>query len=223
MRPSGRQGGHQPVEPDNIQYPPEIVSECGQAELGADLLQATHQKRTLVHPLLDRAKRVFDRLTTAIEDTGPLRQSRLHPVQYRFVLKPGDRAKLATRALRADLAIVACQLVNVVDLLQSTQKRRRIGMNVTQHLNQQVANKMLFCGSQFATGPDAPVTGQSVFVDGLIAMLDKRRIGVRGRPRQRLPPGSGIVTQTVSSTVPRFMLACHALKFARQFVAYKGV
>src|SRR5262249_61822970 len=35
---------------------------CGQAELGANLLQPSHQKRALVHPLLDRAKRVLDGL-----------------------------------------------------------------------------------------------------------------------------------------------------------------
>jgi hypothetical protein len=128
MHLSGRHCGHQVSEPDDIQHPPEIVGERGQTELGADLLQATHQKRTLAHPLLNCAKWVLDRLTTAIEDAGPLRQSRLHPVQYCFVLKPGDCAKLATRALRADLAIIACQLVDVVDLLQPTQKRRRIGM-----------------------------------------------------------------------------------------------
>ena len=49
------------------------------------LLQATHQKRTLIHPLLDRAERVFDGLTAAIKNTGALRQPGLHPVQDRFV------------------------------------------------------------------------------------------------------------------------------------------
>ena len=112
-------------EPDNIEHPPEIVGERGQAELGPDLLQATHQKRPLVHPLFDRAKRMFDRLASAVENTRDASPSRAcHPVQHRFVLKPRYRAKLAARALRADLAIIARQLVDVVDLLQSTQKRR---------------------------------------------------------------------------------------------------
>jgi hypothetical protein len=72
MRSSDRQGDHQPIEPDDIQDPPETESECSQAELGANFLQATHQKRTLIHPLLDRPKRMFDRLTSLIEDTGAL-------------------------------------------------------------------------------------------------------------------------------------------------------
>jgi hypothetical protein len=101
------QGGDQLIKPDDIQDPPEIVSERRQAELGANLLQATHQKRALVHPLLDSSKRVFDSLSTAVKDTGVLRQPGLHPVQHRFVLKPRYRAELATRALPADRAIVA--------------------------------------------------------------------------------------------------------------------
>ena len=44
--------------------------ERGQAELAANLLQPAHQKRALIHPLLDRAKRVFDRLAALVEDVG---------------------------------------------------------------------------------------------------------------------------------------------------------
>ena len=95
LRLSGRHRGHQLGEPNDVEDPPEIIDECGQAEFGADLLQATRQKRTLVHPLLDRAERVFDRLTAAVKDIGALRQSGLHPVQYRFVLKTRYRAKPA--------------------------------------------------------------------------------------------------------------------------------
>src|SRR4051794_31512675 len=42
MSLSGRQGGHQRGEPDEIEPPPEIVGERGQAEFGTNLLQATH-------------------------------------------------------------------------------------------------------------------------------------------------------------------------------------
>jgi hypothetical protein len=73
---SGRQRGHQLGEPDEIEDPPEIVGKRGQAEFGANLLQATHQKRALVHPLLDRAKWVFDCLATPVEDTWALREPR---------------------------------------------------------------------------------------------------------------------------------------------------
>ena len=107
MSLSGRQRGHQLGEPDEIEDPPEIVGERGQAEFGADLLQATHQKRTLVHPLLDRAERVLDRLAAAVEDIRALRQSGLHPVQYRFVLETRYRAKPPAGALRTDRAIIA--------------------------------------------------------------------------------------------------------------------
>src|ERR1017187_8255538 len=122
---SGHQRRHQLGEFDEIEDPPEIVGERGQAELGTDLLQATHQKRTLVHPLLDRAERVFDRLATAVEDIRTLRKSGLHPIQYRFVLKTRNGAKPAARAARTDGAVVARQFVDVVDLVQPTQKRRR--------------------------------------------------------------------------------------------------
>jgi hypothetical protein len=67
---------------------------------------------------------VFDRLATPVEDSGALRQPGLHPVQDRFVLEARYRAKLAARASRTDRAIVARQFVDVVDLLQPTQKRR---------------------------------------------------------------------------------------------------
>src|SRR5260221_10089040 len=95
---SGRQCSHQLGEPDDIEDPPEIVGERGQAEFSANLLQTPHQKRPLVHPLLDRAKWMLDRLATSVEDVRALRQSGLHPVQYRFVLETRYRAKLPTRA-----------------------------------------------------------------------------------------------------------------------------
>ena len=124
MSLSGRQGSHQLRERDEIEDSPEIVGERGQAKFAANLLQATHQKCALVHPLFDRAKRVFDRFATSIENTRALREPRLHSVQDRFVLKSRYRAKLAVGALRTGFAIVACQLVGVVDLLQPAQERR---------------------------------------------------------------------------------------------------
>jgi hypothetical protein len=79
--------GHQLGEPDDIQHPAEIVGERRQAELGPDLLQATHQKRPLVHPLFDRTKRVLNRLTTPTENTRVAGKPDGHPVQNGFVLK----------------------------------------------------------------------------------------------------------------------------------------
>jgi hypothetical protein len=70
---SGPERGHQVRESHDVEDAPEIVGERGQAELGANLLQPSHQKRTLVHPLLNRAKRVFDRLAALVENVWPLR------------------------------------------------------------------------------------------------------------------------------------------------------
>jgi hypothetical protein len=67
FRPGARQST---LAADDIEDAPEIVGERGQAELAANLLQPSHQKRTLVHPLLDRTKRVFDGLAALIEDRG---------------------------------------------------------------------------------------------------------------------------------------------------------
>jgi hypothetical protein len=68
----GLERGNQLWEPHDVEDAPEIVGERGQAELGAHLLQPSHQKRTLVHPLLDCAKRVFDRVVALVEDAGTL-------------------------------------------------------------------------------------------------------------------------------------------------------
>jgi hypothetical protein len=98
LKVSRRHCGHQLGEPDNIEDAPEIIGKRGQAEFGTDLLQAAHQKRLLVHPLLDRAERVFDCLAAAVEDIWAFRQSGLHAVQHGFVLETRYRAKPTTRA-----------------------------------------------------------------------------------------------------------------------------
>src|SRR5580692_1121119 len=124
----GRERGDQLWQLHDIEDTPEIVGECGQAELAANLLQPAHQKRTLVHPLLDRAERVFDGLAALIEDVGAPGYAGLHSVQYRLVLETGHGAESIARALRADRAVSAGLAVAVIDLLQATHKRRRIGM-----------------------------------------------------------------------------------------------
>src|SRR6202008_5181018 len=83
---------------------------------------------TLVHPLLERAKWVLDRLAALVEDVRTLRDAGLHSVQYGLVLETGHGAELIARALRADRAVAAGLAVAVIDLLQATHKRRRIGM-----------------------------------------------------------------------------------------------
>src|SRR5277367_654670 len=125
-----RTATHSSCRHPNIEHPPEIIGECGQAELGANLLQTSHQKRTLVHPLLDRAKRVLNGLAALVEDVGALHYAGLHAVQYGLVLETGHGAELIGRALRADRAVAAGLAVAVIDLLQAAQKRRRIGMKM---------------------------------------------------------------------------------------------
>src|SRR5438105_11022282 len=85
----GRERGNQFWQTYDVENAPEIIGERSQAELGANLLQPSHQKCTLVHPLLNRAKRVFDRLATLVENVGPLRYAGLHSIQYGLVLKTG--------------------------------------------------------------------------------------------------------------------------------------
>ena len=91
--------GNQFGETYDIENPPEIIGERGQAELGANLLQPAHQKRTLVHPLLDRAKRVFIRLAALFKNVWPLRYAGLHSIQYGLVLETRYGAELIARAL----------------------------------------------------------------------------------------------------------------------------
>src|SRR5271169_3247320 len=122
--------GNQVWERHDIENAPQIVGQRGQAKLGANLLQPSHQKRTLVHPLLDRAKRVLDGLAASVEDVGALYDAGLHAVQYGLILEEGHGAELIAGALRTDRAVSAGRAVAVIDLLQATQKRRRIGMKM---------------------------------------------------------------------------------------------
>jgi hypothetical protein len=53
---------------------PAIIGERRQTELGKTFFQATHQKRTLVHPLLDCPEWMLDPLTPPVEHTWALRR-----------------------------------------------------------------------------------------------------------------------------------------------------
>src|SRR5580700_2889881 len=96
--------------------------------VAANLLQPAHQKRALVHPLLDRAKRGFDRLAALVEDVGAPGYAGLHSVQYGLVLETRHAAELIAGTLRADRAVSAGLAIAVIDLLQAAHQRRRIGM-----------------------------------------------------------------------------------------------
>ena len=56
------------------------------------------------HPLLDRAKRVFDRLAASVENVWPLRYAGLHSIQNGLVLK--TRQKGSSRFSRARIMAV---------------------------------------------------------------------------------------------------------------------
>jgi hypothetical protein len=47
--PSSGHGRHQPCDAENVERPSQIVDERRQAELGADLVEAAHEKGALVH------------------------------------------------------------------------------------------------------------------------------------------------------------------------------
>lgn len=67
---SGPDGRHHPVHAENVERAPQIVGERRRAEFGAHLFEAAREKRALIHPLLDRTKRVFDGLAAAAENSG---------------------------------------------------------------------------------------------------------------------------------------------------------
>jgi hypothetical protein len=73
---------------------------------------------------------VLDGLAASVEDVGALHYAGLHSVQYSLVLETGHGAELIAGALPTDRAVAAGLAVAVVDLLQVTYQRRRIGMKM---------------------------------------------------------------------------------------------
>src|SRR5205085_1969880 len=188
-----RERGKQLWQFHDIEDAPEIVDERGEAELGTNLLQPSHQKRTLVQPLVDRAEQVRHGLAALVEDVGALRYAGLHSVQYGLVLETGHRAESIAGALRPDRAVSAGLAVAVIDLLQAAQKRRRIGM------------KMLTCGA--AEAVVGWVVAELIFTEqarshrrttlrtrdvrfdpGLLAASMSSILNSPGRPRPRSAP-----------------------------------
>ena len=98
---SGGDGRHHLVHAENVERSPQIVDERCQAEVGAHFFQAAHQERALIHPLLDAAERMFDRLATAVENFWPRLQAGRHAVERVLVLETRDGAIVGVRAARA--------------------------------------------------------------------------------------------------------------------------
>src|SRR6202042_3692193 len=53
---SGGDGGGQGFDAEDVKGAAHVVGKRRQAELGADIFEAAHQERALVHPLLDAAE-----------------------------------------------------------------------------------------------------------------------------------------------------------------------
>ena len=99
--------GHHCFYAKDVQRPSQIVDERRQTEFGADFFEATHEKGTLIHPLLDRSKRMLDDLAAPVDKIGPRRYPLFHTIEGILVLKARDRAVIvcASRAalkLRSD-------------------------------------------------------------------------------------------------------------------------
>jgi hypothetical protein len=73
---------HHDVDAEDVDGAPRIIVERGEAECGADIVEAPHQEGARVHPLLERPEGMFDGLT------APREMSRAWPSSER----PSDPA-----------------------------------------------------------------------------------------------------------------------------------
>jgi len=98
--------GHHCLNPKDVERPSQIVDERREAELGAHVIDASHQEGALIHPLLDAAEGMLDDLAAAVENVGPRRQALRHAIERVLVFDAGDRAD-AVRASCAQRAVAA--------------------------------------------------------------------------------------------------------------------
>jgi hypothetical protein len=68
---SSSDGSDQRADAEDVEDAAEVIGKRGQAELAADIAEASHQKSALVHPLLDRTERVLDGFAAPVEKLGP--------------------------------------------------------------------------------------------------------------------------------------------------------
>jgi hypothetical protein len=76
--------GHHCLYPKDV----EIVDECREAELGAHVIDASHQEGALIHPLLDAAEGMLDDLAATF-----LNAARLSLLKSAMVLKSGFKVR----------------------------------------------------------------------------------------------------------------------------------
>lgn len=89
-------GRHQLFDAYDVERPAKIIAERGKAELGPDPVEPFHQEGTLVHPLRDRAERMFDDLATLIENFRRRVQALLHAIERILVFEARDAAQVET-------------------------------------------------------------------------------------------------------------------------------
>jgi hypothetical protein len=86
--------------PENVERSAQVVGERGQAELSADIVEAAHQERTLIHPLFDAAEGALDDLAATVENLGPPFETFGHAIERVLVFEARDRPNVV-RASRA--------------------------------------------------------------------------------------------------------------------------
>ena len=84
------QGSYEARDTGQRDCPSDIIGERSEAELGADVFNAPHQKRVLTHPLLDRPERMFHALLAYAHHPWSCRQPGCHAIQNRFVFQTRD-------------------------------------------------------------------------------------------------------------------------------------
>ena len=79
--PSSVDGAHEACNSHKCQGAADIIGQRCQTELAPNILNTAREKVPLPHPLLNRAKRVFDALAALIHDFKACREAFRHPIQ----------------------------------------------------------------------------------------------------------------------------------------------
>ena len=115
MSHSGAHRLYQRLDTDDGNGAPEIIGKRRQAELAAHVGQALHEEGSLVHPLLDRAERMFDRFTPCVENARSGGEPMRHAVEHRFAFPAFNPTGAAACALWLQRATLAGRFVAVKD------------------------------------------------------------------------------------------------------------
>ena len=81
-------GSYHDVDAEDVDGAPQIIGERGEAERGADIVEAPYQEGALVHPLLKYPEGMFDGLTALRESV----QQSGDPVQHYLIVQTRDLA-----------------------------------------------------------------------------------------------------------------------------------